>query len=95
MQIKNKFRTWCHAHKTTLACPCQPYSLGSLILQGPPHPHLKPLPLPLPHFLCRKVREFSNLIHLCIRFRVKGRDGPKCIFSERTAFSKVKAEYDT
>ena len=93
MQIKNTSRTWCHEHKTTLACPCHPCSLTSLILQGTPHPHLKPHTHPLPHFLCRNVREFSNLIHLCIRFKVKGRDGPKCILSERTVFPKVKTQW--
>ena len=47
MQIKDKFRTWCHEHKTTLACPCHPYSLSSLILRVLPTPTSNPFP-----FLC-------------------------------------------
>lgn len=38
------------------------------------------------------VREFSNLMRNCIHFKVKGRDGPNSIFSDRAVFPKTKGK---
>ena len=40
------------------------------------------------------MREFSNLVCICLHFKVKGRDGLKGIFSERAVFPKAKAKRD-
>ena len=77
--------TWYYEHKTRPASPHHPISVSFFTLQDTSHPTQTLL---LPSLPLR--RGGANLIHICIHFKVKGRDGPKCIFSTKAVFTKDK-----